>query len=249
MPEISPNPPPEALQFQHAEPLPAAGSGADSGPQCVVCKQPAGNTYFHARGHVVCPACAGRIQSAQQTAPAPSLGRAFVYGAGAALGGCLLYAAVSILTGLEIGLIAIVVGVMVGKAMRHGSRGVGGRPLQILAVILTYFAITTSYIPVILYKVAKNPEFASQRQAKRPPAQDSATATDTVKTRNAPRSFGAAILALLFIAAAAPFISLGSGFSGLITLFIIFIGLQRAWRLTAKSDVQFTGPYQAAPAQ
>ena len=249
MPEFGPNPPPEALQFQHAEPLPAAGSGAESGPNCVVCKQPPGNTYFHARGHVVCPSCAGRIQSSQQTAPSPSLGRAFLYGAGAALGGCILYAAVSILTGLEIGLIAIVVGVMVGKAIRHGSRGSGGRPQQILAVILTYFAITTSYIPVILYKVAKNPEFAQQRQAKRQPAQDPATAPDTVKTRSGPRSFGAAILFLLLIAAAAPFLSLGSGFSGLITLFIIFIGLQRAWRLTAKSEILFMGPYQATPAQ
>jgi hypothetical protein len=61
-----------------------------------------------------------------------------------------LYALVAILTGLEVGLIAILVGYMVGRAVRHGSGGLGGRPQQILAVVLTYFAITTSYLPVFV---------------------------------------------------------------------------------------------------
>ena len=83
---------------------------------------------------------------------------------GAALAGCALYAAVAILLHAEIGLIAILVGWMVGKAIRHGSYGRGGRPQQILAVALTYFAITTSYIPVILYQAARDPHRVEQRQ-------------------------------------------------------------------------------------
>jgi hypothetical protein len=49
--------------------------------------------------------------------------------------------------------------------------------------------------------------------------------------------------------AAAPFFGLTSGISGLISLFIIFIGLQRAWRLTARSQILLMGPYPASPAQ
>ena len=251
MSELGPHRSPETLQFQHAEPLPEVSASADSGPLCLVCKRSTGNTYFHAQGQVICPLCADRIQSGQQQPQPLSLARAFLYGAGAALGGCILYATVSIVTGLEIGLIAIVVGVMVGKAIRHGSRGLGGRPQQILAVTLTYFAITTSYIPVLLYHIAKNPELVQQRQAKRQQTQGraAAVAPDPGTSPKGRRPFGGVVLLLLLLAAAAPFLSLGSGFSGLITLFIIFIGLQRAWKLTGRSEILVMGPYEAAPSQ
>ena len=224
------------LQFERAEPLPAAGIG----PQCVACKQAIGKTYYHAQGMVVCELCAQRIQSGQQAPPVVSLGRAALFGAGAALAGCILYALVSILTGWEIGIVAIVVGVMVGKAVRYGSEGRGGRPQQILAVVLTYFAITTSYIPVFIYQAAKDPTVLQQAKKDAPP----------VAEQQEPKmSAGKAIFMLLLIAAAAPFLSLASGVSALITLFIIFIGLKQAWRITARSEILIMGPYEAAPAQ
>jgi hypothetical protein len=251
MSEFAQNPPPETLQFQHAEPLPEVSASAGTEPLCVVCKRATGNTYFHAQGQVVCPMCAERIQSGQQAPQPISLSRAFLYGAGAALGGCILYATVAIVTGLEIGLIAIVVGVMVGKAIRHASHGRGGRPQQILAVVLTYFAITTSYIPVFLYHLAKNPQLIQKAQAKRQQTNGrAATATPDTPTAKPPLpSAGGAVLILLLFAAAAPFLSLGSGVSGLITLFIVFIGLQRAWKLTGRSEILVMGPYEATPAQ
>ena len=171
--------------------------------------------------------------------------RAALYGGGAALGGCLLYALVAIVLHAEIGLIAILVGYMVGKAIRHASHGRGGRPQQILAVLLTYFAITTSYIPVFIYQAARNPPTGvahsgpARQQGQATPAP--ATAENSSK---APASFGGAVLFLLLLAAIAPFLSLGSsGISGLISLFIIFIGLQRAWKLTGRSEILIMGPY------
>jgi hypothetical protein len=244
MSEFGYNPPPEELQFQVAEPL--SSPEQTTAPVCVACKQPIGPTYYHAQGQVVCPQCADRIQSGQQAPPPMSLARAFLYGAGAALGGSLLYATVSIVTGLEIGLIAIVVGVMVGKAIRHASRGLGGRPQQIMAVLLTYFAITSSYIPVIIYHAAKNrPATTSTAQVRNADGTNKPSTTDPDKP---PMSFGRAIMFLLLIAAAAPFLSLTQGVSGLITLFIIFIGLQRAWRLTGRSEFLVMGPYETVPA-
>jgi len=240
MPEIGQRPNPQDLQFQHAEPLPSANAPAGSGKRCVACKQPIANTYYHAQGQVVCPLCADRIQSGQQAPPALSLARAALYGAGAALGGCLLYATVAIATGLEVGLIAIVVGYMVGKAIRHASNGLGGRPQQILAVTLTYFAITTSYIPVFVYHNMKHPD------------QTLESGQTEVRSEESPEgalkriSVSRAIGILLLLAAVAPFLSLGSGISGLISLFIIFIGLQRAWRLTGRSEILVMGPYESA---
>ena len=238
MPDYGPPPSPQDLQFQHAEPIAEASSSEGSAPACVVCKQPVGGAYYQAQGQVVCPPCAERIRTGQQTAPPLSLMRAVLYGSGAALGGCALYALVAIVLHAEIGLIAILVGWMVGKAIRHGSYGRGGRRQQILAVLLTYFAITTSYIPVVLYQNAR-----------------------VVQTKNAPISssapraarprmpFAAVALFLLVLTAVGPFVSLTSGISAWISLFILFIGLQYAWKLTGRREIMLMGPYQAEAAQ
>ena len=163
--------------------------------------------------------CAQRIQSGQQAPPVISLVHAALYGAGAALAGSILWAAVAILFHVQLGIIAIVVGVMVGKAVRAGSRGLGGRPQQILAVLLTYFAITTSYMLVYLHAVETNPQVPEQ------------------------------LMTLLVIFAAAPFYGLTRGVGGLISLFIVFIALQQAWRLTGRSQILLMGPYQTASAE
>jgi hypothetical protein len=241
-------PAPQDLQFQHAEPIRPEDPNAQ---RCVVCKTPIGATYFHAQGQVICPMCAERIQSGQQKPPAIALGRAVLYGAGAALAGCILYAAVAILLHLEIGIIAIAVGIMVGKAVRAGANGLGGRPLQILAVLLTYFAITTSYIPVFFYQIAKDPqkiEQAKQRAEARKAARGGTAAPDA-GTQKPPVGLLGAILVLLLLFAFAPFFGLTTGISGLISLFIIFIGLKQAWALTGRTELLVMGPYETAPAQ
>jgi hypothetical protein len=135
---------------------------------------------------------------------------------------------------------------MVGRAIRHASKGRGGRAQQILAVLLTYFAITTSYIVVYVYHATTDARPAavaeSGGQSDRAPAE--------VSESKPGAAIAAAVLYLLMLAAVAPFLTLGSsGISGLIGLFIIFIGLQRAWRLTGRSEILIMGPYQVDPAQ
>jgi hypothetical protein len=246
MPDYGSPPSPQELQFQHAEPIAPAASSEGSAQTCVLCKQPAGGTYFHAQGQVVCPLCAQRIQTGQQAAPPLSLMRAAIYGGAAALGGCTLYALVAIVLHAEIGIVAILVGWMVGKAIRHASYGRGGRPQQILAITLTYFAITTSYIPVILYQVARNPRHAELRQAQ---PNDAPIRSDAPAEARPRMALGGLALYLLMMAAIAPFLSLTSGVSAWISLFILFIGLQRAWKLTERSEILLMGPYTAESAQ
>lgn len=246
MPDYGPPPSPQDLQFQHAEPIDTATLSEGSAQTCVACKQPVGDTYYHAQGQVVCPLCAQHIQTGQQAAPRLSLLRAALFGGAAALGGCMLYALVAIVLHAEIGLIAILVGWMVGKAIRHGSYGRGGRPQQILAVTLTYFAITTSYIPIILYQAAKNPHRAEQQQAQT----NAGPVTSDARAPAQPHmSFGGIAIYLLMLAAVAPFLSLTSGISAWISLFILFIGLQRAWKLTERREIMLMGPYTAEAVQ
>ena len=61
------------------------------------------------------------------------------------MAGALGWGLVTQLTGYEIGLIAVAVGWLVGGAVRLGSKGLGGKPFQALAVALTYLAIVSHY--------------------------------------------------------------------------------------------------------
>src|ERR1700684_2524655 len=159
-------PPVERLQFRRAEPIAtSAASSVSSAQRCVACQGPMAESYYHASGRVVCPVCAARIQQGQQQPPAYSFPRALLFGGAAALAGCAIYAIVAIATGMEIGLIAILLGVMVGKAIRRASGGFGGRQQQILAVVLTYFSIATSYIPVIIWEVAHKSKIEAAQTA------------------------------------------------------------------------------------
>jgi hypothetical protein len=220
----------ETLQFRRAEHTTSEATGQ----RCAACVKPLGATYFQVHDKIVCPQCASAVESRLKAPPAHSLLRAFIYGLGAAIAGCALYATVAIVTGLEIALIAILIGYMVGKAVRHASGGLGGRPQQILAVVLTYFSISMSYIPVAIYHYAKNPPHAA-----------AATSGNAIQTRNnrQPSSAGSALLGLLAIGLAAPFLSI-SGVGGLISLLIIFFGLQRAWRVTGRPEIVVHGPFQ-----
>jgi len=142
-----------------------------------------------------------------------------------------------------------VVGFMVGKAIRHASHGLGGRSQQILAVTLTYLGITTSYIPVFIYQVNKKPaQFQKQRAAK---SESSPTPASGVDTAGAPAkvSLGGALLYLLALVLVAPILGVFSNpIGGAITLFIIYIGLRQAWKLTGTTDLAISGPYRASEA-
>jgi len=230
--EEAPSPVPvEQLQFRQAEPIGAQGPSR----RCAVCKLPIPGSYFKAAGVDLCPGCAERIRLGQQAPPAHSLLKAALYGVGAAIAGCAIYATVAIAVHIELALIAILIGYMVGRAVRYGSQGLGGRPQQILALLLTYFAITFSYVVVAGYAL-------SQQHA--PAAQHSASAQAGPPTQT--MSPGVAVATLVVLAAAAPFLQLQhSGAGGLLSLLIIFFGLQRAWRLTGRRQLDIFGPYEA----
>jgi len=89
--------------------------------------------------------------------------RGLLFGIGGALLGLALYTAVGIITGLEIGLVALAVGWLVGKSIVTGSKGRTGRRYQIAALVLTYVAVSLSAVPIAVYYFAFDPGFVAEQ--------------------------------------------------------------------------------------
>ncbi len=135
----------EPLQFDSAEP-----AGTPAAVACANCGAAITHEYHLANQTVLCGRCRLALERAWQSGSgAGRFSRAIVFGAGGAALGALVYYAVLAITNLEIGLIAILVGWLVGRAVRKGSGERGGLKYQVLAVGLTYLAIVTTYIPFI----------------------------------------------------------------------------------------------------
>lgn len=203
-----------ALQFDTAEPTAAATDRS-----CTACRRPIEGEYHMANMQVVCTPCRSALEAGPRGTRSGRLGRALLFGAGAALAGSIVYFAVLAATGYEIGLIAILVGWMVGRAVQAGSHGRGGWLYQAMAVGFTYLAICTSFIPQIV-------------QAWR----ESGTAEDLPG-------------ALLYIASfvfslGVPFLSITTAPLGAL---IMGFGLFQAWRETQRPELIVTGPYAVAP--
>ena len=114
---------------------------------CALCQSTIYDTYFDVNGKSTCESCRYELESrGTEGSGAGRFLRALMAGLVAGVVGSAIYYAVVALTGYEIGLVAIVVGFMVGFAVRWGSGGLGGRPYQILAVAITYVRIWSSKV-------------------------------------------------------------------------------------------------------
>jgi hypothetical protein len=134
----------EPLDFERAE----YDADAPKDLTCAFCGQPVPDYYYQVAGKLACKRCQPRI--AAELTRSPRLGRALLFGLLAAAAGSAIWYGIIAATGYEVGLIAIVVGFMVGSAVRKGSGGVGGPSLQLLAMFLTYSSIVFAYLPLFL---------------------------------------------------------------------------------------------------
>jgi hypothetical protein len=198
-------------------------------------------------------ACEGCVQELQRRQPADSHAgyvRGILFGVGAAIVGMAGYAGFTILTGLYIGYVSLAVGWLVGKAIMLGSKGIGGRRYQIAAVILTYAAVSLAAVPIaISYQLKAK----SHSESVQPQQQQSATEAENSQPEQAqpkPKlSFGAAILQLLVIGLASPFLELQDPVHGIIGLVILLVGIRIAWQITTGSRrANIEGPYESSSA-
>jgi hypothetical protein len=248
----------DALQFDQAEfETPAADR-----PTCTVCSQPIAEEYYEINGKVMCPRCRHGVEAAFRGGS--GLGRfvkATVFGTVVAVLGAIIYYASVKLTGYNLSLISILVGFMVGKAVRNGTGNRGGVLYQLLAVFLTYSSIGLMLVSLVAG------EFLKQQAAKPGPAPavgkagnavDKAKADDKAKAveqeeepNEAPAAPpGGAALALALIAViifmyALPVLDVVNGpIAGLIYAFALW----EAWKLNRPVQLVFNGPFRLAGA-
>jgi hypothetical protein len=185
---------------------------------CGGCRQPIGGSYFKMKGTPFCAGCTEKIRARVPQDSHAAFARAVVFGVVGALIGLALYVIFAVATGLIIGWVSLAVGYIVGKAMHMGSGGVGGRRYQVVAVLLTYFAVSMSAVPIALEQAGH-------------------------VTIN-----GKVVAALALAGIASPIIDLRDPVHGLIGLIILFVGIRFAWRFTAAPTLDVSGPYTVAAA-
>jgi hypothetical protein len=239
----------EPLQFDRT----VTGSG-DTPPSpvvvCAGCKLRIQTQYYEVNGAALCGTCRAAATAAAMTPTgiAPLL-KSAALGTGAGVVGAAIYYAVIAIAHLEIGIVAILIGYMVGYSVRKGAGGGGGRRFQVLAAVLTYLAVAMAYAPLAI----------QQAMEEKPVAQTQAASTQAAQVQDAtppaqPRvSGGRAALSLVvftgLLVALPVLVIVGSMPSGLISALIIFIGMRQAWKMTAAPVMKVLGPYRVGVQQ
>jgi hypothetical protein len=237
---------PGDLQFEKAEPAPSAPPPSS----CAVCKQPLRDSYYEVNGKVVCPDCRTRLEA---HVAAGSFANAVLLGLGAAVLGAGIYFAIELLTGYAFGLVAIVVGLLVGTAVRKASRGAGGWRYQALAIALTYFAIVATDGSLIVREVIQEARHHtdslptvvvdSSVTQSAPVIAPERGVDSAATTAAAARSPLVAIVVLLGFLLAAPVMI---GISSPLHLVIVGFALYQAWKLNRAPAFKIAGPYRLA---
>jgi hypothetical protein len=239
----------DSLQFERAE------FASPSAFSCAFCKTPAAGEYYQINGKTACGRCRAQIDLALTGGSPPArMIRALGAGLAAAVAGFLVVWGFQTATGAQWALISILVGWMVGVAVRWGARARGGWFYQLIGVVLTYFAIASTYTPEILSEIrSRRADVSATVQPATPANTSDSTTADaaqpaptkrTPKPKQVPFVFD---LALAFaISLAAPFLA---GFGNILGLIIIAVGLLQPWRLNKRVPIQITGPFNAGGAQ
>ncbi|MCM2257285.1 MAG: hypothetical protein NDJ94_16705 [Vicinamibacteria bacterium] len=231
--------------------------------QCGFCGREAQGVYFQVGDTVSCTRCKNEREAGPQGSRIGRFSKALAFGLFAGAIGAALWYGVRRLTGYEIGLIAIVVGFLVGAAVRFGSGGRGGWRYQVLAVGLTYFSICLNYAPDVVSGLLNQAEQGEAGEAA-PDGENPASAPVPSPIAPAPEvtageearpggiAGGVAALVLfvmlvLAISLAAPFLG---GLENALGLLIIGFGLWQAWKMNAATPIEISGPFRigATPA-
>jgi hypothetical protein len=235
--------PVEDLQFEQAEYTAAAMTV----PTCVACNRPIDDAYYELGGKVFCESCRVAVLRSRTTRRGAfgRSARAVLYGVAASVAGFLLYFGVLKLTGYQVGLISIVVGFMVGSAVRTGCQHRGGWAYQGLAILLTYLTIGASLaaeaVPKFLAGQAQNKPGAAAPAPGKPPPQQVDPQFQRDLRRGSPLAVVLVTVLVVIITITAPVLS---GIESPIMWIIVGFALWEAWKLNKRILVVFHGPFR-----
>lgn len=235
--------PDAAMQFDKVEQeAPAAA------PSCAACHRPL-DEYFELGGNMMCATCAASLTAGKGSR---AFFKALLFGAGAAALGTIIWLAILSATKMEIGLVAIAIGLLVGFAVRKGAGGGAGWKYQTLAMVLTYMSITFSYVPMVLKGLS---QAADQRDAAaataaaegaqapdKPAAATGAGGAPDPAAAKPAVSTGAVVVAYLFVFGFAMVLPFLAGVENIMGWIIIGIALYEAWKINRRVPV--SGPFR-----
>jgi uncharacterized protein (DUF983 family) len=225
-------------------------SGATGNDRCTACKQPITARYYRVNNKMACESCVEQLKHQLPQDSHASYVRGILFGVGAAIVGMILYAGFTILTGFYIGYVSLAVGWLVGKAIMLGSKGIGGRQYQIAAVALTYAAVSLAAIPIALsYNAKEKADSQSAHSMQQQPSSDAQAAQPDQTPPEPKPSIGAALVKLLLIGLASPFLEMQDPVHGIIGLVILIVGIRIAWKITlGQQTAEIQGPYENSAA-
>ncbi len=240
-------------QFGTAEYAPKTGADV-----CKSCNQAIASQYFRVNGSLACQSCVDQLKSQIPKDTHSVFARGLAFGLGGAILGLILYSGFTIITGIEIGYVSLAVGWLIAKAIKLGSRGIGGRRYQFAAVALTYAAVSMAAIPIYFSQANKDEARKSAQTQTAPssnpgratPSQDPSAATAETPSQptsaDKPANLLKALGLLALIGLASPFLELQSPVNGAIGLVILLVGMNIAWRLAAGPKIDILGPFAAS---
>jgi hypothetical protein len=191
---------------------------SSAGEVCKSCKQPLRGDYYRLNGMTTCASCAQQVRRQMPVDTQPAFLKAIALGIGAAVLGCVFYAGFTMVTNIYIGIVSLAVGWLIGKAMKMGSGGIGGKRYQIAAAVLTYMAVSMAEVPIRLH--ARGADFSQLMNPGR-------------------------FVEFLVQGLTSPFRELRSPFNGIVGLIILAVGINIAWKLTAGPKLEILGPFRA----
>lgn len=250
----------EMMKEAHVKELRVTEAGHPYNEQNVVCDScevAIDYSYYETSGKVICEACRKALERSLYSGSKLFRAlRALIFGIPAAAVGAGIYYGIMAATGYEFALVSIIIGLMVGGAVRVGSNRRGGWFYQMMAMGLTYVAIVATYVPFIIEGVEAEVAQEDQIVETQTTTVSHPVGSDTPLTaaanaapsavgvaKTAPVSFFSLVFGSMIVAGfvlAAPFIA---GFENIMGLIIIGIGLYEAWRVNRRVPVVFTGPY------
>ena len=272
------------LQFDRAEYVGQPNQPGQPGQpgqlarKCFICKGEIRDAYYSLNGKTACAACHARfVEQHTGGSGKERFLRAASYGLIAGVMGSAIYYAIIAFSGYQIGIISILVGWMVGKAVSNGSGRRGGWVYQLLAICLTYLSIVSSFVPLIVKKLHEQPSqnaavTVKSRTAKAPAAtsgaaeiaavQSGETKTEPAKTMEPADNLGnkeehaaatrpapvkIGLLGFVILIFVALALPFIVGLHSPMMLIIIGIGLYEAWALNKRPVINITGPFPVTP--
>jgi hypothetical protein len=255
-----------ALQFDRVESTPDRASGASTsettGITCGGCGTVMLDQYYSIGGKSICANCRASVEATRATSRTPkAFLKALAFGLGAALAGAAVYYAVIKLLDLEIGIVAILIGWMVGRAIQKALPGGGLRRYQVMAAVLTYFAVGVAYMPLVFAEMKQDKTATTQDSTAVAKPQGAAVAEQQGAAVAAPaaapkadvaksgeKKSGSVLLAmgtLVAFAFALPVMAIfSSGPGGILSALIIGFGIRQAWRMSGAPTLAITGPFR-----